>query len=621
MRLVQVFLITVMVVTTALTISATEQEAEEDFLPIGLTEEEKQRLDEIGMMHRSTAPPSGQVRNSAEWEPSQGVIIRWPLGIPLELVAEYSQDLVVVTIVASTSQQSSAISAYNGAGVNMSNLDWIFASTNSIWTRDYGPWFIFEEGGDMAIVDHIYNRPRPLDDVIPQHIGSAWGLNVYGMDLEHTGGNHMSDGLGMSMSTELVYDENPSLTEAQVDSIMYAYLNNDYTVLEYIEYSGIHHIDCWAKFLDPQTILVKDVPPSSSSYDLLNARADSLRQQMGPWGRPYEVVRIYCPYGTAYTNSIILNDKVFVPLFNSSYDDDAMQTYRDAMPGYQVLGFTGSWYDNDAIHCRAMGVPDSNMLFIDHIPLFDTEDSKEDYLVTAIIVDHSDAGIVTEQTQIYYETGDSIWNTAPLYATADPDSFYGYIPAQSPGTIVRYYLQAADNSFRVEKHPYIGAPGAHEFTVLEPNVPPELICPDSLLWQAGGRCSFCPGVVDPDDTSHTFTYQAYPDWLSQVGDSLIGTAPDTNETFGFLVSVSDGSDVDQTAVVVHVFICGDVNRDNNVNVTDIVAIIALVFASSDQYPLLEPFDVNCDDITNVSDVVYLIDFVFDDGPVPCEDCN
>ncbi|MFH2056836.1 MAG: agmatine deiminase family protein, partial [bacterium] len=533
MRKPQRLLFGILILLLCVGIAAEESPYEQNPLPIGLTAEEMTRLHEIGKMHQSTAPPLGAVRSCAEWEPSQGVIIRYPLGIPLSLVAEFSEDVKVVTIVSSASTQTSAMNAYNSAGVNMANLDWIIASTNSYWTRDYGPWFIFEANGDMGIVDHIYNRPRPLDDVIPQTIGNLWGLNVYGMDLNHTGGNHMSDGLGMSMSTVLTYNENSGLTHAQVDSIMYAYLNNDYTVLDYIESGGIHHIDCWAKFLDPQTILVKDVPTGSSSYALLNARADFLSQQIGPWGRPYEIVRVYCPSGTAYTNSLILNDKVFVPTFSSAYDDLALQTYRDAMPGYEVLGFDGSWLDDDAIHCRAMGVPDSNMIFIDHIPLYDVEESRDDYLVTATIHDHSDAGLVMEQTQIYYETGDEIWHTSPLFATANPDSFYGYIPAQSSGTTVRYYLKATDNTFRVETHPYIGAPGAHQFTVTGPNVAPQVICPDSLLWRTGLSYSFCPQVIDPDDTLHTYTYTAYPDWLSVVNDTLTGAAPDTNVDFTF----------------------------------------------------------------------------------------
>jgi agmatine/peptidylarginine deiminase len=615
------FLICLLPLLVAALLFAEQAPQEEQALPIGLTAEEMTRLHEIGKAHQSTAPPTGAIRNPSEWEPSQGVIIRWPLGIPLDLVAAYSEHLVVVTIVSSSYYQSQAETSYSSAGVNMDNLDWIIASTNSIWTRDYGPWFIFEESGDLGIVDHIYNRPRPLDDVIPQHIGSAWGLNVYGMDLEHTGGNHMSDGLGMSMSTVLTYNENPGLTEAEVDSIMFAYLNNDYTVLDYIESGGIHHIDCWAKFLDPQTILVKDVPTGSSSYALLNARAEWLAQQIGPWGRPYEVVRIYCYYGTAYTNSIILNDRVYVPTFNSSYDDQALQTYRDAMPGYEVLGFDGSWYDDDAIHCRAMGVPDSNTLFIDHIPLYDVEESRDDFLVTATIHAHSDADLVMEETEIIYETGDDIWHTTPLFATAEPDSFYGYIPSQAGGTTVRYYLQASDLSLRTETHPYIGAPGAHEFTVTAPNVAPTVICPDSLLWRVENLCEFCPEVVDPDDTSHTFTYADHPDWLSVSGDSLVGVAPDTNIDFTFSVKVYDDSDSAEAVVPVFVYKCGDVNRDNSANITDAVEMIAVIFSTPEPYSLTAPFDVDCNAIFNISDVVYLVSYIFGGGPAPCDGCE
>ena len=74
----------------------------EEFLPIGLTEEEKTRLNEIGINHRVTAPPVGVSRNPAEWEPSEGVIIRWPLGISIALVAELSEDVVVTTMRGST---------------------------------------------------------------------------------------------------------------------------------------------------------------------------------------------------------------------------------------------------------------------------------------------------------------------------------------------------------------------------------------------------------------------------------------------------------------------------------------------------------------------------------------
>ena len=42
---------------------------------------------------------------------------------------------------------------------------------------------------------------------------------------------------------------------------------------------------------------------------------------------------------------------------NSSWDD-SLEVYRDALPGYEVLGFTGSWQSTDALHCRVRGIPD-----------------------------------------------------------------------------------------------------------------------------------------------------------------------------------------------------------------------------------------------------------------------
>ncbi|OGF62304.1 MAG: hypothetical protein A2Y62_04310 [Candidatus Fischerbacteria bacterium RBG_13_37_8] len=489
----------------------------EQSLPIGLTEEEKTRLHEIGIRHKATAPPLGVPRNPAEWEPSEGVIIRWPLGISVALIAEMSEDLMVTTICANASEEQSARNAYTAGGVNMSNVDFIHAPSDSIWTRDYGPWFIFEDL-NLAIVDHIYNRPRPNDDVIPQVIGAEWSLNVYGMDLIHTGGNHMSEGLGTSMSTELVYNENPAKTPVQVDQLMYEYLGNDYTVLDYIQQSGIHHIDCWAKLLNPTTVMVKDVPPSDPTYDDLNERAAFLATQISAWGVPYTVVRVYCPSGTYYTNSIILNNKVLVPIFGNSQDSVALQRYQDAMPGYEVLGFTGSWATEDALHCRVMGVPDHGMLFIDHVP-FRTEDiTVGDYLITATIVAHSGTNLVSDGLRIYYSVDGSPWTYTLLTAGAEPDSYEGYIPVQPEGSVISYYLEAADESGRVERHPYIGQAWAHQFIAICMNHPLVNVMPDGPL----PVCTGSGKLLTADLTGGTgpFTFQ----WMEDGSDVFGATS-------------------------------------------------------------------------------------------------
>lgn len=587
-------------------------------LPIELTPEEMERLDEIGITHTQTSPPAGPARNPAEWEPMTGAIIRWPLGIPVSLIAEISEDIEVYTIVANSSEQASATSTYSSGGVNMDNVYFIVAPTNSIWTRDYGPWFIFDGTGNYGIVDHVYNRPRPLDDQIPWVIGSQWGVTVYGMDLTHTGGNHMSDGLGTSMSTRLVYDENTDKTPKEIESTMRDYLGNDYTVLDYIESGGIHHIDCWAKFLDPTTILVKDVPVGDPSHSLLNARADYLATQISGWGRPYTVVRVYCPYGTAYTNSIILNQKVFVPIFSSSWDDSALQVYQRAMPGYEILGFYGSWYDDDAIHCRIMGVTDRYMLFVDHVPVFDTEIYDEDYLVSATIEDHSGAGLIPESLLVYYSIDSSAFDTVHLQATAKSDSFYAYLPAQPPGTEIRYYLKAADNSGRIVCHPFIGEPGAHVFHVTGENVPPQIVSPDSFVCATYESLYYSPDIYDPDDSIHQISYLDLPSWCSVQNDSLSGEPPDTALLETFMVIAADPFHADTQTVTICTYVCGDANRDGQVDLGDAVRLLNYLYKGGDEPLPLEAGDCHRDGIVDLADVIHLLNYLYKNGPPPCE---
>ncbi|RKX29503.1 MAG: hypothetical protein DRP47_01590 [Candidatus Zixiibacteriota bacterium] len=616
MKQTSLLTLVILFVTATFTIFA-DTVPEEQVYTIGLTDEEMTRLDEVGKTHKATAPPIGEIRNPAEWEPSTGVIIRYPLHIPVSLVAEMSEDLVVVTIVSSSSQQTTASNEYSSGGVNMDNTDFIIAATDTWWTRDYGPWFIFQNGR-QAIVDHVYNRPRPNDDLIPQIIGAEWGLNVYGMPLVTTGGNHMSDGLGMSMSTRLVYNENDSLSETTIDSRMYDYLGNDYTVLDYIESYGIHHIDCWAKFLNPTTILIKDVPASSSSYALLNARADFLSQQISAWGQPYTIVRIYCPVGTAYTNSLILNNKVLVPIFGSAWDDDALQTYEDAMPGYEIIGYSGSWYDDDAIHCRTMGVPDPGMLFINHIPTVGTFDPNEDRPISVNIEACSDSGLIADSLKVFYSVDEGPWDFVMLSSTSVPDSFYSFIPAQPGASEVAYYIQAADSSGRIETHPFIGAPWAHRFNL---NMSPEIISPDSFLIQSGVLFSYSPEFSDPDDITHTITFSNYPQWLTPQDDSITGTPLIERQLTGLDVEVADIYTSDSQHVTLVVYICGDVDDNGEgPNIADLTYLVAYLFTGGSEPPILEAANINGQEGTggpiDVSDLTSFVDFLFTGGPSP-----
>jgi agmatine/peptidylarginine deiminase len=438
-------------------------------LPIWMTPEEEQRKHEIGKDFRGTPPPPPPVRMPAEFEPMTGVLIRWPLGIPYDVIAEMSEDVEVWTIVANSSQQSQAMSAYASHGVNTANCYFLIADTESYWTRDYGPWYIFNGYNQQGIVDHIYNRPRPNDDEIPFELGVYLGIPVYGMDLVATGGNYMCDGLGVAMSTRLTYDENPDMTEEEVKQVLFDYSGiTQFYGLPYIEQGGIHHIDCWAKFLSPNKILVEEQSPFNPA---LEANVDFLETLMSSWGTFYEIVRIPVQGTEAYTNSLILNNKVLVPLFGTANDSVALQIYEDAMPGYEVIGFDGSWLVDDALHCRVKGIVDRYMLYISHSPLLNTEETVTHYPVEAEIFPYSGMPLSPGSPDLYYSVNGS--GFAEVDMTPLGSNYYrAYIPAQSYGTAIRYYIHAEDDSGRSENHPYVGGVGAHTFHVALDNTPP-----------------------------------------------------------------------------------------------------------------------------------------------------
>jgi agmatine/peptidylarginine deiminase len=431
-------------------------------LPHWLTTDELERLDEIGTGFRQTVAPPAPVRQPAEFETMEGVLIRYPFGISYEIIAEMSEDIEVVTIVASTSQQSYVQQQYSLHGVNIDNCSYLIAPTDSYWTRDYGPWFIMTGNDEQGIVDVIYNRPRPNDDEIPAEYGLAEGIPVYGMDLITAGGNYMTDGQGIAVSTDLVYTENPSKTPTQIDQMVANYLGIDtYHVVPDALGEYIEHIDCWGKYLSPNTIMIIEVPVGHSQYDELEDAVDYFESQESCYGTPYNVVRVYTPNGQPYVNSLILNDKVLVPITNSIWDDDAIASYEEAMPGYEVLGFTDSWYTTDALHCRAMGITDRYMLTIDHIPIEDGPPSAEGFLVEAEVIPYSGEPLVNGTPALYW-TIDGNWNSVQM-ESAGGYAYEACIPRYTGGTVISYYIHAEDASGRSENHPYIGAPGAHSF--------------------------------------------------------------------------------------------------------------------------------------------------------------
>jgi len=455
--------------------SLSGQDSEHLTNPPGLThrmsEEEARFKHLIGADFTNTPPPPGPVRNVAEFERMQAVLIRHPFGISYAVIKEMAEDIHVITIVSGTTQQNTVTSNYIANGVNMNNCSFLIAPTNTYWTRDYGPWFIFDGNGQPAIVDFPYNRPRPLDNEIPVAMAGHLNIGLYGMNVIHTGGNYMTNGLGISASSDLVWTENPSLTPAQISQHFINYLGiQNYHVVPDPNNTYIDHIDCWGKFLGPDKILIREVPASHPQYAAIEATATYFSNQISSYGTPFRIYRVNTPNNQPYTNSIILNSKVLVPVMNSTYDNAALEVYQNAMPGYEIVGVTGSWESTDALHCRAIGVADIGMLYIGHIPVTGIQPVQTQYQLNAQIRAHSNLPLKTDSLFVIYAINGNQWDTAILSPVSG--NFYsGFIPVADSGSMIAYYLFAADQSGRREHHPFTGLHDPHIFYAGAPSWP------------------------------------------------------------------------------------------------------------------------------------------------------
>ena len=97
-----------------------------------------------------------------------------------------------------------------------------------------------------------------------------------------------------------------------------------------------------------------------------------------------------------------------------------------------------------------------------HEPLADTEDTENPY---HIVADVFAAGTLNPDSLRVYYSGGAGWNGLTMTATANPDEYEAWIPAQPGGTWVDYYIVAEDTEGNRDVDP-TGAPAeVHTFFV------------------------------------------------------------------------------------------------------------------------------------------------------------
>jgi agmatine/peptidylarginine deiminase len=369
-------------------------------LPAGASDEDKRLLDELLrqrqlQLEALPGPPPGALFTPGEYEPVEGVLIRW--GSFNSLLAEFvvgvtaaSENLCtgsatpyacctgsgagtcdtpstqVWISVENASTQASASATLANAGADMSRVEFIVYDSDTVWIRDYGPQYTFENY-TRTIIDFTYARPtRPKDDAFNAFLAALWGEPIYDMGIVRAGGNtHVvstGDAFVSSLALDPDEDGTNEYTEAEIEQVYQDYLGVDVTIYPRIPDSldSTGHIDMWMLPLSDTDILVSQFP-SGVAKTITDAAAVDLQ------ARGYTVWRVPAAFsgGThyTYTNAAIVNNKVFVPWYSgsshSARNATALAVFQAAMPDHAVIQVDTSEIigSSGAIHCVMKQVP------------------------------------------------------------------------------------------------------------------------------------------------------------------------------------------------------------------------------------------------------------------------
>lgn len=292
--------------------------------------------------------PETQLVLPGEFEDQEAVWMQWP---PVDHLEGYDNKLVAtqiiesliphvkVNLVVADSQLKQSVLEYlpdsliNSVRLSLINIPYI-----EFWTRDTGPTFLKNENGVKSISDFRFNGwgygdlDDPIikvDDEFGTNVASEMGLNLLTSEVISEGGNRESNGKGTLMAVEAVERQrNPKLSLEQIGSeyqrvlgvekiiwLKEGLLEDELTfngpIFSGEEFGYVYtvvttggHIDEFARFINPNTIMLASVAPDDLHEDTMavinhkrmEENLQIINNSVDQDGRPFNVIRMPLPF-------------------------------------------------------------------------------------------------------------------------------------------------------------------------------------------------------------------------------------------------------------------------------------------------------------------------------------
>jgi len=329
-------------------------------------------------------PCSLGFRMPAEWEHHEGTWLQWPQnkiysryelkleGIWLNMVDALNDHENVHLVVADEHQRDHVAAQLQYHGIGLQNVDFFLIPTDDVWARDNGPIFVTNDQGEVAITNWAFNGwgerfDHELDNQVPAKIAEQLGFPLFEAPMVLEAGAVEVNGKGTFLATRssiIDLHRNPGMSQEEIEETLTQILGVDHFI--WLTGAGRGECDLWgdetdchidivARFSDESTLFYNWTEDTKDPrYDMFAKSYAELQRTATEAGKPLTLVPLPLPEvhqttqmtkwrkntftDAAYSNYLVANEVVLVPVYGHKNDDRALKIIAEHFPGREIIG-------------------------------------------------------------------------------------------------------------------------------------------------------------------------------------------------------------------------------------------------------------------------------------------
>lgn len=339
-----------------------------------------------------------QYRLAPEWARQDAVVLVWPSSHSdwakeqhvdqlakvertyAELTRYISQHQQAILITHDDKHQAHVVKQLSETKANLDNLRYFNIATNDTWVRDYGPISIQDDTSqECKLLDftfdawgkkYAYDKDNAFTKTFAQlmQIDSLY----QNIDFVLEAGNIEINQNGRLLTSSSCFKRSSSNNKQDKISLETLFRNwfacedvfwIDHLALEGDDTGG--HIDNFVRYCSDDIVAYSSFGHKS---DANNSVLTSLKEQLEKYKSKFESIPLPMPdpiffnnaqLPSSYTNFLITNEYVLVPVFNDKRDAKALKTIDDCFPSREIIDIDSRTLIQQfgGIHCATMQIP------------------------------------------------------------------------------------------------------------------------------------------------------------------------------------------------------------------------------------------------------------------------